>query len=162
MVWTGNPLKDALRALPTDHGGGGQSKGDIRLESPVQIQKVRGKAHTNQRSPKIFATLVAACRERVGVALPRIDIRVSVQRQASAYEEVGCMGTIGELTTWSTAMGTERLAGLAREAQGWPAMACMSSDIHAHALGDRHVGADMVSMLHAKCGHARAEHVESY
>ena len=34
-------------------------------------------------------------REREGVALPRIDTRVSVQRQASAYEEVGCMRTIG-------------------------------------------------------------------
>ena len=32
--------------------------------------------------------------------------------------------------------------------------ACMSGDIHAHALEDQHVGAGMASMPHASCWHA--------
>jgi len=41
-------------------------------------------------------------------------------------------------------------------------MACMSGGMHACTLEDRHVGADMASMLHANRGHACAEHAESY
>ena len=131
----------------TDHGGGKQSTGGQGQGYTT------GELHSvGVRSRQIQSGLAMPSPRPGRVRAQSHFVRQVIVRQAGRVRaiEVGRRSVYG---------GQARQSSCRRV--GLPWLAC-AGDMHARGREDRRVGAYMTNMLHAKCGHARAEHAESY